>query len=52
MTPALPIHPTRSVVWARSEESYDGLVPRVLPSSLQKMLDTEVEAEKPSPGAS
>ncbi len=45
---------------ARTEESYDGLVARVLRRSLQKMLDTaltdgagylKAEAEKP-PGAS
>jgi Polyketide cyclase / dehydrase and lipid transport len=46
---------------ARTEESYDGLVARVLRRSLQKMLDTaltdgagylKTEAEKPSPAAS
>ncbi len=46
---------------ARTEESYDGLVARVLRRSLQKMLDTaltdgagylKAEAEKPSPEAS
>jgi hypothetical protein len=61
VTEQLPSNEPNGTTFARSEESYDGLVARALRRSLQSTLDTalgdgasclKAEAEKPSPEAS